>query len=213
MLNNGDHVDLCQSKRGLFDSLFVVADNEISGQELHFPLALILHEVEGTGSTLSIRYAGELFHDDTIDEFWSVMNILLIQIANNAMQLVSDLEYVSVQQKQQLYKWNHTDANYPSLKRLDHLFEEAVKRTLDKVAVVYGDLILTYRALDERANQLAHCLSSPSGIGIKSEELIELLLDKSELMIITALGVWKSGAAYVPIDLTYPDERVYVSTH
>jgi len=85
---------------------------------------LILHEVEGTGSALPIRYAGELFHDDTIDEFWSVMNILLMHIANNAMQLVSDLEYVSVQQKQQLYKWNHTDANYPSMKRLDHLLRK-----------------------------------------------------------------------------------------
>ncbi|CAF4660818.1 unnamed protein product, partial [Rotaria sp. Silwood2] len=76
----------------------------------------------------------------------------------------------------------------------------------DKIAVVYEDVQLTYRELNERANRLAHYLRSISNI--HPDDLIALILDKSELMIISILGVWKSGAAYVPMDPNYPDQRI-----
>ena len=89
---------------------------------------------------------------------------------------------------------------------LHKLFEEEAEKSCDKIAVVYEDVQLTYRELNEKANQLAHYLRSICDI--QPDDLIALLLDKSELMIVSILGVWKSGAAYVPIDPSYPDDRI-----
>ena len=75
----------------------------------------------------------------------------------------------------------------------------------DKVAVVCEERKITYGELNTQANRLARYLHST---GIQAEQIVALFLDKSEMLIVTILGVWKSGAAYVPIDPTYPDERV-----
>lgn len=80
-----------------------------------------------------------------------------------------------------------------------------VERHEDKIAVVCNERELTYGELNAQGNSLARYLRS---IGILPEQLVALFLDKSEKLIVTILGVWKSGAAYVPIDLTYPNERV-----
>ena len=74
------------------------------------------------------------------------------------------------------------------------------------MAVVYEDVRLTYKELNERANQLAHYLIKHHNI--KPDDLVALLLDRSENMIIAILGVLKAGAAYVPMDTEYPDDRI-----
>ncbi|CAF4720769.1 unnamed protein product, partial [Rotaria socialis] len=89
---------------------------------------------------------------------------------------------------------------------LHKVFEEEVEKSSEKIAVVYEDVQLTYRELNEKANRLAHYLRSICDI--QPDDIIALFLDKSELMIVSILGVWKSGAAYVPIDPTYPDDRI-----
>ncbi|CAF5163293.1 unnamed protein product, partial [Rotaria sp. Silwood1] len=112
-------------------------------------------------------------------------------------------------QLNKINQWNNTDKEFPLNKKqatLHQLFEEEAEKSPDKVAVIYEDVQLTYKELNEKSNQLAHYLRSISNI--RPDDLIALLLDKSELMIISILAVWKSGAAYVPIDPSYPDERI-----
>lgn len=84
------------------------------------------------------------------------------------------------------------------------LFSEQVKKSPDGIAVVFGDLNLTYKELDEKSNQLAHYLIKE---GVKVETLVPICINRSFEMIIGILGILKAGGAYVPIDPNYPIER------
>ncbi|MCE3268667.1 MAG: non-ribosomal peptide synthase/amino acid adenylation enzyme, partial [Burkholderiales bacterium] len=117
------------------------------------------------------------------------------------LQLLSKEDYQMV-----VYDWNKTDRDYPQDKTIHQLFEEQAAKTPDNIAVVYEDKQVTYRELNQSANQLAHYLREK--YQIKGDDLIALCLNRSEYMIITILGVLKSGAGYVPIDPEYPDERI-----
>ena len=105
-----------------------------------------------------------------------------------------------------VFDFNKTDEHYPRNKTITILFEEQVLKTPDKVAVVCEDRKLTYRELNQKANQLAHYLLQC--YRIKSDDLIVLCLDKNEYMLIALFATLKSGAAYVPIDPSNPDDRI-----
>jgi N-(5-amino-5-carboxypentanoyl)-L-cysteinyl-D-valine synthase len=153
---------------------------------------------------LTMRYAPELFDTMVIDSFLSALCTLMEAIAHPGRTL-ADIELLLAAQVEQMDAWNSTDGSYPTEKRLHHLFEEAAERSNDKVAVIFGERRVTYRDLNELANLMAHHIHS---IGVVPEQLVGLFLDKSEKMIATILGVWKSGAAHVPIDPAYPNDRV-----
>src|SRR2546428_11848261 len=91
-----------------------------------------------------------------------------------------------------------------------HLFEQQAARTPDAVAVVCGDETLTYRELNERANQAAHYLRR-SGIG--PDALVAVCMERTPLLVIALLAVWKAGGAYVPLDPAYPKERLEFMLH
>ncbi|MFD3654034.1 amino acid adenylation domain-containing protein [Streptomyces sp. NPDC058620] len=194
-------------QRGLFDALLVLADRELPLAELpSSPLTMVVRD---TGGSLdwTIAYAGELFEDRTIAGVLDVVREVLGQFLSHPALLVADIELVSREQREQIRVWNATDGDFPQGKRLNHLFEDAVLRSPDREAVVFGDTRLTYREVNERSNQFAHWLLGP-GAGVRPEELVGLYLDKSDLGVVATLGIWKSGAAYVPIDPGYPAERV-----
>lgn len=100
---------------------------------------------------------------------------------------------------------NSTKAEYPQDKCIHQLFEARVREKPDDIALVCGNESLTYQELNARANKLAHYLMSKN---IKPNNTVGLFLDRSSEMIVGLLGVLKSGAAYVPIEPTYPRERV-----
>jgi amino acid adenylation domain-containing protein len=85
------------------------------------------------------------------------------------------------------------------------LFEQQAGRTPDAVAVVFEERVLTYRQLDEKANQLARHLYAK---GVREQSLVPLCMDRSPELIIGLLGILKAGAAYVPVDPAYPRERI-----
>ncbi len=92
-----------------------------------------------------------------------------------------------------------------TFKRLDDLFKEQVVRTPDEIAVVFQDLQLTYQKLNQRSNQLANYLRS---LGVESEVLVGICLERSLEMIVGLLAILKAGGAYVPLDPTYPKARL-----
>ncbi len=95
---------------------------------------------------------------------------------------------------------------YPKNKTIKTLFEEQVNKTPNSIAIIFAETILTFQQLNDYANQFAHYLLSISEI--KPDALIALCLERNEYMIIGILGVLKTGAAYVPIDPHFPDERI-----
>ncbi|MFD3824174.1 amino acid adenylation domain-containing protein [Streptomyces sp. NPDC058625] len=195
--------------RGRFDALLVLADHDVAPADLpSSPLLVVVRDVEADGHLQwTMAYADELFEDRTIAGVLDVVREVLGQFLGRPAQRVADVELVSEEQRQQLHKWNATDGDFPEGKRLNHLFEEAVRRSPDREAVVFGDTRLTYREVDERANQVAHWLLGP-GMGVRPQQLVGMYLDKSDLGAVATLGLWKAGAAYVPIDPAYPSERV-----
>ncbi|WP_080603615.1 amino acid adenylation domain-containing protein, partial [Microcystis aeruginosa] len=93
----------------------------------------------------------------------------------------------------------------PANKCIHQLFEEQVERTPNAVAVTYENESLTYRELNNRANQLAHYLRK---LGVKADTLVGISLERSLEMMVGLLGILKAGGAYVPLDPDYPQERL-----
>ncbi len=120
---------------------------------------------------------------------------------------MSDLRYLNQETSDKvLLDWNDTDKDYSFEKTIHGLFEEQVKRTPDNIALIYEDKKLSYKELNEKANQLANYLNKK--YNIKPGTLVTLCLDRSEHMLIAILAVLKAGGTYVPMDPTYPDERI-----
>jgi amino acid adenylation domain-containing protein len=128
----------------------------------------------------------------------------LIADGGRALSRVSLL--TEKERRQLLSEWNDTRAEFPHDICIHQLFEAQVERTPDNVAVVYGKgETLTYRELNERANRLAHYLKAR---GVGAESLVGLCVERSSEMAVGMLGALKAGAAYVPLDSTYPQERL-----
>lgn len=108
--------------------------------------------------------------------------------------------------KKLVYEYNRTQIIYPENKTIHQLFEEQVLRTPNNPAVIYEDIELTYEQLNNNANQLAHYIKSR--YKITKDSLVTIFLHRNEYMLISILGILKAGAAYVPIDINYPNERI-----
>jgi amino acid adenylation domain-containing protein len=107
-------------------------------------------------------------------------------------------------EQQLLYIWNATTTSFSIEKCIHQLFEEQSERTPEVIAIVCEDEQLTYRELNQRANQLAHYLQRSC---VKPETLVGLCMSRSLDMVVGILGILKAGGAYVPLDPTYPKER------
>jgi len=102
-------------------------------------------------------------------------------------------------------EWNQTDVDYPSQQCVHELFENQTERTPDAVALESADRKMTYRELNASANALAWHLKE---LGVGPETLVGLCIDRSVEMVVGILGILKAGAAYVPLDLNYPRQRL-----
>ncbi len=159
-----------------------------------------------------VTYATNLFYESTMRRWVEHYKNILTQMMEESSKRLSMYQVLSAMEYQQLiYDWNHTEQNYPQQKMIHQLFEEQAQRTPNHIALVYQDVKLTYKKLNERANQLAHYLRKR--YAIEGDDLIALCIERSCDMIITILGVLKSGAAYVPIDPAYPEERICYILH
>src|SRR5262249_26979317 len=110
-----------------------------------------------------------------------------------------------IETDQLLVEWNQTQVAYPAEKRLHKLFEAQAERTPEAVSLVFEEEQLTYREMNERANQLGRHLKKQ---GIGPEALVGICLERSLEMVVAILGVLKAGGAYAPLDPAYPPERL-----
>ncbi|GAB1543928.1 hypothetical protein NUACC21_66040 [Scytonema sp. NUACC21] len=161
----------------------------------------------GDGTLLvEADYSTDLFEAATVERWLGYFQTLLAAIASNPEQSVWQLSLLtSVEQHQLLVSWNATDTYYPADLCIHQLFEEQVKKTPDAVAVEFETQSLTYRELNKRANQLAHFLQE---MGIQPEVLVGIYVERSLDMMVGLLGILKAGGTYVPLDPTYPQERL-----
>jgi amino acid adenylation domain-containing protein/non-ribosomal peptide synthase protein (TIGR01720 family) len=172
-----------------------------------FDLTLIGFEDAG-GINFTLEYSTTLFRKETIERFVKYFREIILSIlkSKDTDIRIADIEILTEREKEQvLYAFNETGSDYPGDKTIDRLFEEEVKRKPDGTAVVYKENQLTYRRLNERANQLAFVLREK---GVQSNSIVGMILDRSLEMIIGILGILKAGGAYLPIDPEFPEERI-----
>ena len=189
--------DLPDIKFSLFDFEYNIAK---------FDLTLYMEETEDKLSC-SFEYNTDIFDRSTIQRMIRHFKTLLCNIVENPEQKISELSILSEQERHKiLVEFNDTKAEYPKDKCIHHLFEEQVKKTPDSVALVFENKQLTYKELNEQANQVAHYLQTK---GVKPETLVGICMERSIEMIVAIFGILKAGGAYVPIDPDYPKERIH----
>jgi amino acid adenylation domain-containing protein len=169
----------------------------------NYPLTAIV--IPGSELEFKISYDRNRFDCATITRMLGHFQTLLEGIATNPDVLLKDLPLLTkAEEHQLLVEWNDTKAEYSHEKCIHQLFEEQVERTPDAVAVVFEDEQLTYRELNQRANQIAHYLRK---LGVEPEVLVGICMERSPLMLVGLLGILKAGGAYVPLDPAYPRDR------
>nr|WP_231936465.1 non-ribosomal peptide synthetase [Fischerella sp. NIES-3754] len=194
-------VDISLSEPGLD----LAIKNFRSIEQTNYPLTLSV--IPGKELLLTIAYnEGERFAAATIERMLGHLATLLNAMVANPQQRLKELSLLTAAEKQQLLvEWNNTQSDYPQDLCIHQLFEAQVERTPDAVAVVFADQQLTYRELNCRANQLAHELQK---LGVGPEVLVGVCVERSLLMVTAILAILKAGGAYIPLDPSYPPQRL-----
>ncbi|MCP5050740.1 MAG: amino acid adenylation domain-containing protein, partial [bacterium] len=169
-----------------------------------FDLTLSVFEDSG-GFVCNWQYCSDLFRPDTITRMTEHFRVMLEGIIENPGHPIHRLPLLSEEEKRRFLQWNQTHADYPDDKTITDLLEEQLNRTPDNIAVVFEDRQISYRELNTKANRLAHYLKV-SGAGV--ETLIGVFIERSIDMVIAVFGILKAGAAYVPLDTSYPPARL-----
>lgn len=174
-------------------------------EEDHYPLAFNCKVSEVF--SIGIKYDEFYYDSDTAARFFKYLEQVIDQVLTHPERLLSSIELLTaVERKQILEEWNDTFEPCPGAKTFVDLFEEQVLKTPDRIALVFEERQLTYKALNERSNQLANYLRNT--YQIKPDDFIGIKLKRSEAVILAILAVLKSGAAYIPIDFEYPEDRI-----
>ncbi len=178
---------------------------EFSNNIAKFDMTITATELDKTIG-IDLNYCTKLFNKQTIENMSKHLTNILDSIANNINLRLSELEMLSEQEKHQLLvEFNDTKAEYPKDKTIYQLFEQQAAETPDDIAVTYGEEAITYKELDTSSNQLARTLREK---GAKPNSIVAIIVDRSFEMIIGIMGILKAGAAYLPIDPEYPEDRI-----
>jgi len=171
-----------------------------------FDMSLEFQE-EGEYISFMITYNSDVYNQNMVENLMRHYKQLLNALLCNPTEKLGKVEYLNKEEKTELlYTFNTTKVDYPKDKTIVDLFEEQVEKTPDAIAVVFEEIELTYKELNEKSNQLSHYLKDNHNIQLG--DLIGVQLGRSEWFIISILGVLKAGGAYIPIDPNYPVERI-----
>ncbi|MCY7858964.1 non-ribosomal peptide synthetase [Bacillus sonorensis] len=208
------------NRNPVFDTMFVMQNTEnaelvLDGlsldsykkvyQTAKFDLTLQAEE-QADGLTFTWEYSTALFERATVERWTGHWLRLLEQVADDPFIRIKEIDLLTEAEKRQLLvTFNDTTTDDLKTRTIHQLFEEQVKQSPDHVALVFRDRQMTYRELNDRANRLARTLRAE---GMKADQLVGLMVDRSLEMVIGMLGILKAGGAYVPIDPEYPQERI-----
>ncbi|WP_346294312.1 amino acid adenylation domain-containing protein [Sphaerothrix gracilis] len=197
------HADVAGGTQAQTDLL---AEPILLGQQgAAFDLMLNFYEAGGTYQGV-LNYNSDLFEAATVARLARHFQVLLAAIVANPQQQIAELPLLETDERQQLLAgWRDRATSHADRPCLHQLFEAQVARSPDAIAITFEAQALTYRELNNRANQLAHRLKS---LGVEPESLVGLYVDRSPEMIVGILAILKAGGAYVPIDPAYASERL-----
>ncbi|HKR10891.1 MAG TPA: amino acid adenylation domain-containing protein, partial [Pyrinomonadaceae bacterium] len=170
-----------------------------------FDLTLLIEDGE-TGLVCGIEYNTDLFDAATVQRMLGHYGTLLEGFVNDPARPISELSLLTPAERELVIgDWNRTVKDYGPQLSLHRSFEIQAERTPNAVALVFENERLTYAELNRLANQLAHHLLAR---GVKTESRVGVMLERSMEMVISLYAIVKAGAAYVPMDPEYPQERL-----
>ena len=151
-------------------------------------------------------YLTEKITEHEIDRLHEHICNLLFDAVKDSTKKLYELDLLFADEKQNLlYDFNDTAMEYPKDKCVHELFEDQVAQTPDKLAVIACDKTLTYRELNEQANRIANALIAK---GVHVGDIVAFTLPRRSYLIAAMFGILKAGAAYLPIDPAYPQDRI-----
>ncbi|MEM7034196.1 MAG: amino acid adenylation domain-containing protein, partial [Chloroflexota bacterium] len=207
--------------KSLFEHILLITNIVQEGQNQNsnrpFTMA-VTHIFEQTNYPLSIRvvpsqqlqwklsYDCNRFTDEAITRLLEHLEALAENILGDPTQAIGHLDWITKAERQQILQdWNATQQKSLPKDTITQLFEAQAAKTPQAVAVVCDDQQLTYAALNERSNQLANHLRQQ---GLRSGDIVAILMPRSVDMLVGLLATLKAGATYLPLDATYPPDRL-----
>ena len=176
-------------------------------QASKFTLSFIFEENLDGSITFKVEYNTDLFNQDRILRMMDHFMVLLNNVCLDSTVPISQIAILPESEIEKVCtEFNQTAVDFPKDKSLVQLFEEMASHYPSREAIIYEDITLTYKEVNRKANQLANILLSQHHC--KKGDRIAVLLPRSEWVGIAFLGILKAGGVYVPIDPSYPPERI-----
>jgi len=178
--------------------------NVRSFAQTNYPLTVVA--APSRELSLRILYEGHRFDRDAILQMLRHLQTMLEGFVADPEQPLATLPLLTEPERQRLFvEWNDTRTDYPHNRCVPEWFETVVEQQPGAIAVIFDDAQLTYRQLNARANQLAHHLKR---LGVSPESLVGICMERSIEMVVALLGILKAGGAFLPLDPSYPTERL-----
>jgi len=179
-------------------------ESEEVREQTNYPISVSISMTETLN--LSILYDPRIFSEEEIKIILNAYHLILEEIVEHSEKRINEIDVINEEEKEKiLNEFNDTTVLYSSDKSVVNLFEEQAARIPDKVAVTYDENEITYGELNQKANELAVRLRK---LGVKPDDYVAVIAEKRIETIIGICGIIKAGAAYVPIDSSYPKERI-----
>ena len=203
----GVNSDLVFAYQAELSDDFPIGDTVAKGIDLSLDMAkmplLIQVREYNHAYVLTAEYRSDMyskaFVDGMLEAYEAAMNSML------KAKYISEISVLSENAADQIAAFNHTEQDYDRNRTVSDLFDEMVQTIPDHTAVVFKDKRYTYKELDEISDRLGKQIAS---MGIGKEDVVSILIPRCEYMAIAPLGVIKAGAAYQPLDPTYPKDRL-----
>lgn len=209
------------NRNPLFDVMFVMQNNEMPEVKLlgvsevngiiledevaKFDLTVSVNEARGEYE-LIFEYCDAIFTKESIATMAEHYKNLMMEFAENPDKKLGQSSGLSEEEKTILvHDFNNNRTDYSREKNVAKLFEEQVQKSPDAVAIEFGNNIYTYRQLNEKAEQFAARILEEQ---VNLEDCVVVLGERSYEIIAAIIGILKAGCAYVPIDVSYPEERI-----
>lgn len=194
-INRFNGLDICEiytkSNTVYFDLLFEFIQHGVNA---------------ANGLDVIVRYNSDLYLPSTITRFIQQLTCIMECICEQPSVQIKDIEFIPVAEKQKILKeFNNTSAEYPQNTTIDQYFDKQVNETPKAIAVADANTSLTYIELKKKSEELAARLQY-NGVG--KGDCVALITGQTVEMIIGILGILKAGAAYLPIDMEFPKERI-----
>ncbi|UZE26281.1 amino acid adenylation domain-containing protein [Pseudomonas sp. B21-056] len=178
----------------------------LGGEErTNYPLSLAVDD-EGEGFSLVVQAMAGIDARRIAGYMQTTLYSLVSALENAPDTALHTLQSLpSAELELLLDTWNATQVSYPLEQTIHQLFQAQAQVSPDAVAVVFGDRSLSYAELNGQANRLAHRLLAQ---GVRPDDRVAICVERGPDMLVGLLGILKSGAAYVPLDPAYPNERL-----